>query len=106
MSTAMVSVPETAARGEIVEVKILISHPMETGFRPGADGRLIPRDIVHALACTYNGTEVFRAELFPAIAANPYFVFHFRAEESGEVALAWTDENGEEFGESRQIMVT
>src|SRR5690606_9971832 len=79
MSTAMISVPETAARDEIVEVKILISHPMETGFRTGADGRRIPRDIVHSLRCIYNGEEVFRTEIFPAIAANPYFAFHLRA---------------------------
>ncbi len=106
MSTARISVPETAPRGEIVEVKILIAHPMETGFRTGADGRLVPRDIVHSLRCTYNGEEVFRAELFPAIAANPFFSFHFLADESGEVTLVWTDDGGQEFGETRAITVT
>ena len=106
MSTAMVSVPDTAARDEIVEVKILISHPMETGFRTGSDGSRIPRDIIHSLRCIYNGEEVFRTEIFPAIAANPYFAFYLRATESGDVTLIWADEQGQEFAETKEITVS
>ena len=105
MATAMVNIPEIAAPGEIVEIKILISHPMETGFRPGMDGKLIPRDIIRNLRCDYDGETVFTAELHPAIAANPFFVFHLRADRSGEIALVWTDEEGREFRKTGQITV-
>lgn len=105
MATAMVNIPETAAPGEIVEIKILISHPMETGFRPGMDGKLLPRDIIRSLRCDYDGETVFTAELHPAIAANPFFVFHLRADRSGEIALVWADEEGNEFRQSGQITV-
>lgn len=102
--TALVNVPETAAPGEIVEVKVLISHPMETGFRPNRDGQLIPRNVIPELRCLYRGTEVFRAEIFPAIAANPFFSFNLRVEETGDVELIWS-ENGEEQREARTISV-
>jgi sulfur-oxidizing protein SoxZ len=105
MATALVNIPETAARGEVVEIKVLISHPMETGFRPGMDGRLIPRDIIRSLRCDYDGVTVFEAELHPAIAANPFFVFHLRADVSGEIVLVWTDEQGNLGRQTGQITV-
>jgi sulfur-oxidizing protein SoxZ len=103
--TAMVNVPETAAPGEIVEVKILISHPMETGFRTGRDGKLVPRNIIRELRATYNGSEVCRVDLYPSIAANPFFAFHLRANKTGEVAITWIDEAGEEHSETRTLIV-
>jgi sulfur-oxidizing protein SoxZ len=104
--SAMVNVPETATPGEIVEIKILISHPMETGFRTGQDGKLVPRNIIHELRATYNGAEVYRVDLHPSIAANPFFAFHLRAERSGEVAIVWIDEAGAEHVETRTLTVT
>jgi sulfur-oxidizing protein SoxZ len=101
----MVNVPETAAVGEIVEVKILISHPMETGFRTGMDGKLVPRNIIRELRATYNGSEVYRVDLYPSIAANPFFAFHLQAEQTGEVAITWIDEAGEEHSETRTLSV-
>jgi sulfur-oxidizing protein SoxZ len=101
----MVNVPETAAPGEIVQVKILISHPMETGFRTGMDGKLVPRNIIRELRATYNGTEVYRVDLYPSIAANPFFAFHLRANETGEVAITWIDESGQEHTETRTLTV-
>lgn len=103
---AMVNVPDSAAKGEIVEVKLLIQHPMETGFRTGPDGKLVPRNIVHQVRCEYLGTEVFRADLFPAVAANPFLAFRLRATETGEVRLVWTDETGAETAEVRTLTVT
>jgi sulfur-oxidizing protein SoxZ len=94
MVQALINVPKTAKRGEVIEIKTLISHPMETGYRRGNSGELIPRDIIHALVCTYNGEEVFRAELHPAIAANPFLSFFTVATESGVIALTWTDDHG------------
>lgn len=94
MARALVHVPATAKRGEVVEVKTLIAHIMETGFRIGVTGAPIPRDIIQDFVCTYNGEEVFRATLYPAIAANPYITFFTVATESGTLAFSWTDQHG------------
>ena len=79
----MASVPAQAKRGEAIEIKTLISHPMESGYRVGPNGAMIPRDIIRLFTCTYNGEEVFRAELSPAIAANPFLSFFTTAVASG-----------------------
>lgn len=94
MARALVNIPKTARRGEIIEIKALISHPMETGYRPGPSGQILPRDIVQLFTCSYNGTAVFRAELHPASSANPYLVFTTVARESGTIALTWEGDNG------------
>jgi sulfur-oxidizing protein SoxZ len=94
MARTLINVPAKARRGEIVEIKTLISHPMESGFRVGFNGALIPRDIIGLFVCTYNGEEVFRAELSPAIAANPFISFHTIATESGTIAFSWIGDNG------------
>jgi sulfur-oxidizing protein SoxZ len=91
---ALVNVPKTAKRGQIIEIKTLISHTMETGFRHDTVGTIIPRDIITEFTCSYNGEEVFRATLYPAIAANPFITFHTVATESGTVAFKWTGDNG------------
>ena len=97
--------PARARRGEIIEIKTLVSHPMETGYRRTQLGAPIPRDIIRRFVCTYNGTEVFRAELHPAISANPYFVFSTVAVESGTIAFQWTGDNGFSVTESAAIVV-
>jgi sulfur-oxidizing protein SoxZ len=105
VASALISVPERAKRGDIIEVKTLISHPMETGYRRSQTGARIPRDIVRLFVCTYNGTEVFRAELHPAIAANPFITFSTVATESGTLAFQWTGDNGFSVTESAPIAV-
>lgn len=105
MASALINVPPRARRGEIIEVKTLISHPMETGYRRSQLGALIPRDIIRLFVCTYNGTEVFRAELHPAITANPFIVFSTVATESGTIAFQWTGDNGFSVAESVAITV-
>jgi sulfur-oxidizing protein SoxZ len=105
VASALINVPERARRGEIVEIKTLISHPMETGYRRSQDGARIPRDIIRSFVCTYNGTEVFRAELHPAIAANPFIVFSTVATESGTLEFRWTGDNGFAVTESAAIVV-
>jgi hypothetical protein len=84
----------TPERGEVIEVGALIAHSMETGFRRTFLGVPIARDIISLFVCTYNGEEVFRAELHPAIAANPYFQFFTVAMESGTLTLRWSGDNG------------
>jgi sulfur-oxidizing protein SoxZ len=105
VSSALINVPARARRGEVVEIKALISHVMETGHRRTQDGVLIPRDIIRLFVCTYNGAEVFRAELHPAIAANPFFQFSTIAGESGTLAFHWTGDNGFSVTESAGIVV-
>jgi sulfur-oxidizing protein SoxZ len=94
MARALLNVPAKAKRGEIIEIKTLMSHPMETGFRTGADGKLVPRDIIKSFVCTYNGEVVFSADLFPAISANPFIAFTTVATESGTLIFSWTDDKG------------
>jgi sulfur-oxidizing protein SoxZ len=81
-------------KGDLVEVKALVQHPMESGQRKDPDGRLVPRKILHKFVCTLAGKQVFSADLEPAIAANPYIQFKFRAEQSGTVVLVWIDDDG------------
>lgn len=83
-----------AKKGELVEVKALVQHIMETGQRRDASGNIIPRKILNKFVCTVNGKQVFAAEFEPAVSANPYIQFKFKAEESGDVVLTWTDDDG------------
>ena len=83
-----------AKKGDIVEVKALVSHIMETGQRKSADGQVIPRKILNKFTCTVNGKEVFSADFEPAVSANPYIQFKFKAIESGPVVLTWIDDDG------------
>ena len=105
MANALINVPARARRGEIIEIKALVSHPMETGYRRTQLGAAIPRDIVSRFTCTYNGAEVFRADLHPAIAANPFFAFTTIAVESGTLTFQWTGDNGFSATESARITV-
>lgn len=105
MASALINVPARATRGQIIEIKTLISHTMETGFRRTQLGAPIPRDIIRQFVCTYNGTEVFRAELHPAISANPFIVFSTVAVESGTLEFQWTGDNGFSVTQSAAILV-
>ena len=86
--------PQTARRGDVVEIKTLITHPMETGQRVDTGGKPIPRKILKAFACSMNGAEVFAATLEPAISANPYLAFFLRIDGPTVLGFAWTDDDG------------
>src|SRR5688572_8052352 len=105
VASALVNVPARARRGEVVEIKTLVSHVMETGYRRTQLGAVIPRDIIRRFVCTYNGVEVFRADFHPAIAANPFIVFSTVATESGTLTFQWTGDNGFSVTESAKIVV-
>ena len=94
MARTLINVPPKAKRGQIIEIKTLISHVMETGYRRNEIGVAIPRDIINSFVCTYNGTEIFRADLHQAIAANPFITFFTVATESGTLEFKWTGDNG------------
>jgi len=105
VANALVNVPARARRGEIIEIKTLIQHEMETGYRVGTNGNMIPRDIITDFVCKYNGEEIFRADLFPAIAANPFFTFYTVATESGSISFEWIGDNGFTAAETATITV-
>ena len=94
MAAALVNVPAKAKRGAVIEIKTLMSHVMEPGYRHTAAGEVVPRDIVTSFTCRFNGTEIFRADLFPAIAANPFLSFFTTASESGRFEFEWIGDNG------------
>jgi len=102
---ALINVPKQARRGEVIEIKTLISHVMETGFRHGTNGRMIPRDIITSFTCKYNGEEIFATTLFPAIAANPFVTFFMAATESGTLSFTWEGDNGFAVNEEVKIAV-
>ena len=94
MARTVVNMPAQAKRGEVIEIKTLAGHIMETGFRHTERGEAIPRDIITQFVCTYNGVEIFSAELFPAIAANPLITFTTVATESGTLEFKWVGDKG------------
>ena len=105
MAVARIDMPKTARRGEIIDIRTLISHTMETGFRRTYLGVPLPRDIITEFKCTYNGAEVCRATFHPAISANPYISFPVRITESGTLQFTWTGDNGFTQTESAPISV-
>ena len=105
MTAALINVPAKAKRGDILEIKTLMSHIMETGYRRTATGEVVPRDIITSFSCRYNGIEVFRADLFPAIAANPFITFFTVATESGKFDFEWIGDKGFSEAASAAIVV-
>jgi sulfur-oxidizing protein SoxZ len=106
MARALINAPSTAKRGEVIEIRATIGHPMETGFRPGDDGKLLPRNIIKRFTCRYNGEPVFTAELFSAISANPHLAFYTVATETGTLTLTWEGDNGFAQTETINLAVT
>jgi len=105
MARVAVTVPSSAKRGEVIEIRTLAQHAMENGFRHTQTGELIPRDIITRFSCSYNGVEIFRAELHPALAANPLITFTTVASESGTLEFKWTGDNGYVATHSAKITV-
>ena len=90
-----VQVPSSVKKGEPFEVRVLVQHPMETGYRRDLNGQAIPTNIVEKLACKLNGREVFRAELGTGMAANPYMAFFATTDVGGELVVEWSDDRGQ-----------
>jgi sulfur-oxidizing protein SoxZ len=91
---AIVSLPPALRRGEVIEVRTLIAHPMETGHRADSNGQRVPRDIVRRLEVRLDGELVFAADLHAAMAANPYIVFPLRVAGPGTLVLEWRGDRG------------
>jgi sulfur-oxidizing protein SoxZ len=103
---ARVQLPQQAKRGQVIEVRIAIQHPMETGFRYDQAGKPIPKNVINSLVVRYLSAEIFRAEMGSGIAANPYLQFYTVAEASGEIEFSWVDDSGAKGSERASITVT
>ncbi len=102
---ARIAVPANARRGDNIEIRVAIQHPMETGYRTDDNGTAIPKNVINKLACRYNGVEVFRAEMGSGISANPYLSFFIVAGSSGELRFDWVDDSGVAGSERAAILV-
>ena len=104
-STPRVQVPNAVAKGEIFQIKTLISHQMETGLRHDDQGNVIPRKIINKFVCRYNDVVVFSVDLHEAVAANPYIEFNLRATESGRLEFIWEEDGGGVFSLAHELTV-
>jgi sulfur-oxidizing protein SoxZ len=100
-----IKVPKEAKAGEVIPLKTLISHEMESGQRKDKDGNVIPRKIINKFACEFNGAPVFSCDIDPAISANPYFEFTAKVSESGTFKFTWTDDDGSVYTDEHEITV-
>ena len=105
MALSRIQIPKEVRKGELVEVRILIQHAMETGYRRDVNGAPVPRNAIRSFTCKYSGAEVFRATLSPGIAANPVLRFFFRAVDSGELDFWWRDDDGAEGSAKAKLVV-
>ncbi|MGL4577162.1 MAG: thiosulfate oxidation carrier complex protein SoxZ [Burkholderiaceae bacterium] len=104
MARALITMPKTAKHGDVIEIRALIAHPMETGFRPDALGKVLPRDIITTFTCRYGDEVVFSAQLHSAIAANPYIAFFVTATASADLTFTWEGDNG--FAQKETVALT
>lgn len=95
-SKPRVRLPEQAQAGEIIEIKALITHVMETGNRKDSEGKPIPRNIIHTFTAHYDDVLIFKAELGSGISANPYLSFFLKVPGPGELRVTWLDDDGGE----------
>jgi len=101
-----IKLPKEAKKGEVIEIKTLIAHVMETGLRKDQEGKIIPRKIINKFTAEFNGKPVFSVDIEPAVAANPYMQFTAKVEESGTFKFTWTDDDGTVTTAEQQIAVT
>ena len=100
-----VKVPKTAAAGELVTLKTLISHKMESGQRKDSDGNKIPQSIIHRFTCAFNGNVVIDVKMAAAISTNPYFAFDAVVPEAGEFQFTWYDDDGSIYETSKSVKI-
>jgi sulfur-oxidizing protein SoxZ len=100
-----VRVPETAAVGEVIVIKSLISHKMESGQRKDGDGNIIPRSIINRFVCAFNGELVIDVTLEAAISTNPFFEFEAVVPEAGDFTFTWYDDDGSVCEETKSVAI-
>lgn len=102
----LLNVPTRVRAGEVAEVRALAQHPMETGYRRGSDGELLPRDLIRQVTARFDGEAVFEAQLHAAVSANPYLVFWLKVPRSGVLTVEWRGDRGVAHLESARIEAT
>jgi sulfur-oxidizing protein SoxZ len=100
-----IRIPAAPKKGDVIEVKTLITHPMESGQRKDTAGKPIPRKIIHTMTVTYNGKPAFSGKFEPAMAANPYVSFFLRVEENGTLDFVWKDDDGIEYKAQQAVVI-
>lgn len=100
-----VKIPDTAAAGEVITVKTLITHPMESGMRQDSRGELVPRRIIHRFTCDFAGVNVVDVQLEPAVSSNPYFEFDIRIDAAGDAVFTWYDDDGSTWTETHRVEI-
>jgi sulfur-oxidizing protein SoxZ len=100
-----IRVPSTAKVGEVIEIKTLVQHVMETGNRKTADGKVVPRNIINTFTATFNGAEFFKAEFQPGVSANPYLAFFMKVTKAGEFEFTWLDDAGVKISQKAPLAI-
>ncbi|PZX38946.1 sulfur-oxidizing protein SoxZ [Roseinatronobacter thiooxidans] len=101
-----IRLPRSANAGDVIEVKTLISHNMETGLRRDGSGNAIPRQIINRFTCEYAGQMVLDVTMEPAISANPYMEFDVQVDESADFVFTWYDDDGSVYSETQSFEVS
>lgn len=99
-------VPTHATPGEVVQIRTLITHPMENGARVGPDGAVVPRRIINRFICTFNDQRVVDMDIGPSLSANPYVEFDAQVPASGRFYFEWYDDSGAIYRDSASIEVS
>ena len=102
---ARIKVPQQVRKDEVFRIRTKISHPMETGWRMGPDGVVVPRNRINTFVCTFNGKPIFRSDFHSGVSADPYLSFFARVGESGTLEFEWIDDTGDTYRRSAEIEV-
>ena len=103
MARTLIHIPPEPRRGDILELRVTIAHPMDTGLQHDSPGHVVPRNLLTQFTCSLDGQPVFSAELYAAVAANPYLAFTLRAERDGVLSFTWEGDNGFRQTETRDL---
>jgi sulfur-oxidizing protein SoxZ len=106
MSKPRIKIPKKVAAGDVITIKTLVSHKMESGQRKDKEGNTIPRKIINKFTCEFNGASVFSCDIDPAVAANPYFEFKAKVEEAGTFKFTWTDDDGKVIEAEKEVALS
>ena len=78
------------------DVRVLMTHPMETGLRKDADGKIVPQHFIQNLTVKVNGKTVIDAQISQAVSRNPVFSFRLKGGAKGDkIEVSWLDNKGE-----------
>jgi sulfur-oxidizing protein SoxZ len=106
MAKPRIKVPKKVSAGDVITIKTLVSHKMESGQRKDKEGNVIPRKIINKFSCDFNGTPVFSCDMDPAVAANPYFEFKAKVEEAGTFKFTWVDDDGNVIEAEKEVSLS